>query len=570
MFQREKPGSGYEYKISSDNTLEIKSTFSCYGLTISTELFTWYKLPQEKNDSKLNVISNYECIKTNGSIVLFENINSVISNNGYKTTIKPIDLLIKKKIKDSENVCCKIPGKNNSTVQLKTTNHLEKTVKIFCDSNVMINNNNLTRIVSGEQQNNRFDIYKANNETIIIDNMGRLSSKGTFEFSDNISSYIKNWHKKIDFVKASIDGKPPEILKISSRRRDLNRLVKVAYVKNNDSPRNISIKIASPELELTEKALYDKNLRENFKKTGYNVQNVRSDFRETGRHHYPKIEKYIRNIVSESFGNNSNTEILNEVEITFDDIYNKIGSKHIFDLLVIEFDNRKNISSIKTIEIKSSIGKANIAIVRDTVYECLHFEKKFKKNVTSIIFAYKNFKSNKSQNFAKQNDVILIDKTSCFKIEIGSLDLKSYVNLFESNKKNCNNFQNLRFNGLENNKSAGRDFEIEVKKLLENEGFNVVSNAIFYHNKQKIEIDLIARKDIEKVLISCRDAKDIYDKVSLKKTINKRANKVEHRKNLLKASSARVYVKTNSDLKESLKQLYEKISWTENVDIYII
>ncbi len=263
-------------------------------------------------------------------------------------------------------------------------------------------------------------------------------------------------------------------------------------------------------------------------------------------------------------------EILNEVEITFDNRFNKIGNKHIFDVMVIEFDKRKNIISIKAIEIKSSVGRPSTSIIRDTIYECLHFERKFENNITSLVIAYKNFNSNRIYNFAKQNGVILIDKSAYTEIKNDKLNLKTYVELFESNIKSNQYPQNLRFYGFENNENAGSNFEKEIKKLLVNDGYSVVSNAVFYLNKQKIEIDLIARKDDENIIVSCRDAKDISDKVSLKKIINKRANKIEHRRILLEANSARLYVKTNFKLKEDLNQLYENNSWVDNVNIYIV
>ena len=570
IFQRKKSCIGCEYKIYNDKTLEIKSVFGSTGLILSTELFEWFKLPRKKSDTKINVISTYECIKPNDTIIIFEKIESVISNNGYSTTIKPIDLTIKKKIKKSKKVSCTIHGEINGCNQLKITINLEKIIEIFSISNVLVHNNNLIRIVSGEQQNTRFDIYKTNDGAIIIDNKGRLSSKGTFEFSDNISDYIELWHEKISYVAATIDGKNPIVYKISSRVRDTNRKIKYAYVKNDSIPRNISIKITSPELKLTDKALYDANLCEIFQKSGYNVQNVRTDCRDIGRHHNPNVERNIRDIISESYRDNPKIEILNEVEITFNDCFNKIGNKHIFDVLVIEFDKRKNITSIIAIEIKSSISKSSTSIIRDTIYECLHFERKFEKNITSLIMAYKNFNSNKIYNFAELNSVILIDKSTYTKIKNGKLNLKTYVKLFESNIKNNQYPQNLRFHGFENNENAGSNFEKEVKKLLENDGFSVVSNAVFYLNKQKIEIDLIARKDDENIIVSCRDAKGISDKVSLKKIINKRANKIEHRKNLLVVNSARLYVKTHSNLKEDLKQLYENKPWVEDVNIYLV
>jgi len=571
IYHRKKLGRGCEYKIYNDKALEIKSTFGSTGLTLSTELFEWFKLPRKKSDTKINLISTYECIKSADTIILFEKIESVISNNGYSTTIKPIDLTIKKEIKKSKKVCCTIHGEINGHNQLKMTIHLEKIIEIFNKSNVLlVNDKSQTRIVSGEQQNTRFDIYKTNDGTIIIENKGKLSSKGTFEFSDNISDYVELWHEKINYVTATIDGKKSMILKITSGVRDTNRKIKYAYVNNDSLPRDITIKITSPELKLTNKALYDANLFEIFQKSGYNIRNVRTDYRDIGRHHNPNVESNIRDIISESYRDNPKLEILNEVEITFDDRFNKIGNKHIFDVMVIEFDKRKNITSIITIEIKSSIGKSSTSIIQDTIYECLHFERKFEKNITSLIFSYKNFNSNKIYNFAEQNGVILIDKSTYTEIKNGKLNLKTYVKLFESNIKNNQYPQNLRFNGFENNENAGSNFEKEVKKLLENDGYSVVSNAVFYLNKQKIEIDLIARKDDENIIVSCRDAKDISDKVSLKKIINKRANKIEHRRILLVANSARLYVKTNFKLKEDLKQLYENNSWVDNVNIYII
>jgi len=237
--------------------------------------------------------------------------------------------------------------------------------------------------------------------------------------------------------------------------------------------------------------------------------------------------------------------------------------------MVITYNEQGKISSIKTFEIKTSIGKNPTTNVKNAIYENLHFNSRLGKESTSIIITKYESKSDKINNFAIQNGIVLIDNKILSQTKGGKLDLSKYIESVESKIKNNNQTQKIIFQGYEYVKNEGRNFENEIKNLMQSEGYKVESNAVFYHNGQRIEIDLIAHNELGKIIISCRDAEKITDKVSLKKTINNRANKVEHRMKLLKADAARLYVKANSNLKEDMKKLYERESWAENVEIYI-
>jgi len=567
MYQNEKAIRGSEFKLYNNQTIEIKTKGGRSGLTISTELYEWFRLPQEKNDSKIKVIANYETKTINGKITN-NNVESIISNNGFTTTIKPINSEISNTFKDGETIRCLIPGEINGVKQLSSTRLFEKVSEIYNERNVLTNNKDLTKIVSGEKQNIKFDIYQNSEGKIIINNNGSLGDK-RINFSDNIADYIKNWYEEVKYVCGSIDGKAPEIIKLMTVQRSSGRNTKEIYKLNNNPKKDVNVRITSPELKLTEKAIADKNLKEDLKNSGYNVENVRIDFRDTGRHHNPKVEESIRNIITESYSINSKVKIFNEIEVTFGTSYNTAGNKHIYDTMVITYNDQGKISSIKTFEIKTSIGKASTAVVRNSTYENLHFKDRLGKESTAIIIVNRNFDTDKVYKFTEQNGIVLIDNKILSQVKDGKLDLSKYIESVESKIKNNSQYQKITFHGYEYIENEGRNFEKEIKNLMESEGYKVASNAVFRHNGQKIEIDLIAQNEMGKIIISCRDAEKIKDKVSLKKTINNRANKVEHRMKLLKADAARLYVKTNPNLKEDMKKLYEEKSWAEKVDIYI-
>ena len=568
MYQNEKAIRGSEFKLFNDQTIELNTTGGRSGLTLSTELYEWFKLPQEKNDSKIKVIANYETKTINGKIA-YNNVESVISNNGFTTTIRPINFDISKMFKDCVTIRCIIPGELNGRNQLSTTRLFETASKIYSERTILTNNTDLTKIVSGEQGNTRFDIYESSNGTIVINNICWVHSRGLFTFSDKIADYIANW-QSIDKVIASINGNTPKILKLQTRQKDGYRLIKECYVRNYGQPiKEVSIRFTSPELKLTEKAITDKNLKEDLKNSGYNVENVRTDFRNIGRHHNPEVEKNIRNLITESYGKNSNVKIFNETEITFGTNYNPSGNKHIYDTMVITYNEQGKISSIKTFEIKTSIGKNPTTNVKNAIYENLHFKSRLGKESTSIIITKYESKSDKINNFAIQNGIVLIDNKILSQTKGGKLDLSKYIESVESKIKNNVSNSKIVFHGFEFIENEGRSFENEIKNLMESEGYKVASNAVFRHNGQKIEIDLITQNELGKIIISCRDAEKITDKVSLKKTINNRANKVEYRMKQLKADAARLYVKVNSNLKEDMKKLYEREPWAEKVDIYI-
>ena len=87
-------------------------------------------------------------------------------------------------------------------------------------------------------------------------------------------------------------------------------------------------------------------------------------------------------------------------------------------------------------------------------------------------------------------------------------------------------------------------------------------------NNRRIEIDMIAFKEEELVVISCRNALDVKCLMSFRLDIKQKAHKLEYRMHLLNADAARLYIKVT---KENYDQLVTfEGTWVDSVEIIFI
>ncbi|MBD3190452.1 MAG: hypothetical protein GF308_07400 [Candidatus Heimdallarchaeota archaeon] len=104
--------------------------------------------------------------------------------------------------------------------------------------------------------------------------------------------------------------------------------------------------------------------------------------------------------------------------------------------------------------------------------------------------------------------------------------------------------------------------------MLEQEGYQVASNVMFRQVGKFFEIDHLAFKDEEVLMISCKDRSNYQYLPSTYRKIRGAANHLEFRQQLLKISKGRLFIKVKTMYYKTLKERYEGI-WTPNTRIII-
>jgi len=128
---------------------------------------------------------------------------------------------------------------------------------------------------------------------------------------------------------------------------------------------------------------------------------------------------------------------------------------------------------------------------------------------------------------------------------------------------------NVRIIGTQKPQNKGVDFEKVIKDQLEDEGFTIVPNVVFYYSGRTFEVDLIGLKERELLLISCKNMSSTTSSSQAEENIKDAANILAFRKEILNASYARLYVKPNLDNKEELLEVFQLGFWTDKIKIIL-
>ncbi|MBN1330504.1 MAG: hypothetical protein JXA54_13600 [Candidatus Heimdallarchaeota archaeon] len=118
-------------------------------------------------------------------------------------------------------------------------------------------------------------------------------------------------------------------------------------------------------------------------------------------------------------------------------------------------------------------------------------------------------------------------------------------------------------------KGQGFAYEQDIRERLLSLGFQVASNVIFLHMSKSFEVDHLAFKAGELVLISCKDRSDISYEPDLPHLIKEAANSLEFRKTLLRADKALLYIKVNPQYCTHQQTLFGTTPWVEDITIVI-
>ena len=121
---------------------------------------------------------------------------------------------------------------------------------------------------------------------------------------------------------------------------------------------------------------------------------------------------------------------------------------------------------------------------------------------------------------------------------------------------------NRRYSG------KGMLYEKCIAKKYKLAGYDVVTNLLVQLYKRKMELDLLAIREKEVVLVSCKDMSSVLNLDYLTTRIREAANLIEHRTELLGIQKANVHIKTNPQVFNKIKNKFNG-NWSSKINIYI-
>jgi len=610
--KKQTRGSGY--RIYLDGTIEFYNKSGKYRMRVSNELRKWFYLPNNERE-RLSLLVDFHFKNKSGELIEVGNVVVAIfyKKIGKKKTdegvfISPIgdsskSELIRSQMKLGTQLTCIVSPNEFIKTTLRQTEHFKKCVETQLMNKIEINPRDLELIVAGEKRTQRFEIYRDEKGRVLIKLRVRMRYDGTIELSMSLSDYIKNWYENEEFIKCSLNKQKP-VIKQAKNRMLGSFPIKAIRFSYYDKPKVVELFLISIDWKLTDKALNDYKIRKTLKLAGFKIDMIRTGIPYTKTHYNKELEKQLREMLNKSCEKNVDLSIYHEVEITNSHILgeNTQGEKSIIDVLIIMRDRITNDIKLLLIELKTSIGKGRNVIIKEKLGELLHIRYKFREDERMIpILLYptkfltgNNKKLSESQGALLLNEDDLKDlmpnpKLLFFKVEqfqknrsvqrnqttksIGSCkiaeryDLKFLLKQRELLEKTFP--IDLSIIGTNKIKSKGSKFENEVQMELEKEGFEVLRNVEMIYSGKLFEIDLLAFKDDEIMIVECRDGSKLSKRNDINKHIRTKIALTELNMKLFNAHQARVYVKLEK-LADEMHEKYGKIDWIKDFKIKII
>ncbi len=607
VFKAEKPVRVTGYEINTNSDLKIKGK-----LHVSMDIKKWKELPESKGDDSVIVIADYELIDNTGNKQRIGEVKSEVFNNGYKIYIRPIDEnnseAVKKMMKEEGEFVCIIPGLVDNKEQLPNTDYFYERAKTALDTQFS-NLSEMKLAAKGWALDTYSEIYLSNEEKVFVKQECKKDKSGGIWLAGELGRFIENWFENDDCIYCSIDGEEPIVLK--PKIREINdkakRKVKEISIPYWGDREEVVIVFSNPTMKLNEKAIQNLKYKETLTQAGHKILSFKVNQMYEGAHKDQEIETIIKGIIiTEAFEHNPSVDILSEVEIIpeYSNGHSIWGNRYVFDNVLIQKDECGD-ATLSLIEIKTSEGASRIKQIDDAIANLHHYKKRIgNESTTPIIFMNDDFKSGNriiTKEFGDEIGVILIglselenlktnpellnNRINEFKHQQLSLmknqKTKATVKWFSSTYKDNKILQKykdllaekippeIQIKGQRASTGKGAKFEEKIKDELEKEGYDVVSNVMFSYFERIMEIDLLAFKDQEMKVVSCKDKSSSTNPWSVNTDVKNAANRIEFRLDLLNADKAEFYVNINSEIIDYIEEKYQNKKWTDNVNIFV-
>ncbi|MGC9780066.1 MAG: hypothetical protein HZR80_12545 [Candidatus Heimdallarchaeota archaeon] len=609
IFRNQKRKVGIEYTIYSDETIigETASITSS-GIRIPVEIGKYFHFPI-KQDERLEIFADY-IVSSSAGESIFENIASEV----YLQRIAYPDRKKRKVLRDVVFLKPREPAtlkairllpKHQSRIryiihkQLNPTAYFLQTKTIRDLTPVDFDISGLELIITGGLQSARFEIYCNSTNQLFIKMDTSIRRWGKVTLSSELHYHLSAFFDYNFFV-CKKENEPPMVIPTFPREIDQRKVMEISFPHIAEEKKDTTIIFTHPNLTLKPSTIADYQAKCALKGMGFPIKSYHSNY-ITGQHKEPEIEQAMRDLIQKAL---SNTELQrnSEVQLVIGSPHeNEIGNKHSFDEILI--DEKEN--TLLIIEYKTSFAQSKYGEVDKAIAELEHFRRKLGSKVFLILLMNDDLLNSKreiiTQPFGERNNILLIGKHDLEVFYSQPELLLERINSFKQRKeiikktplleetrlyKSLLKFSdsqflnkhtdlllrklphNYRIISILNGLHLGADFEQQVQALLQKEGFEVLSNVLIGYYSRKMEVDHIGFKNETLTIISCRDASKVTCLMSLKLDIKQKACLLEHRKFLLNADYARLYLKVS-------QQVYNKVkhfegTWIDSVEIIFV
>jgi len=599
VFENIKSDRGTELRVFTDGTLEFKGSTSSYGLYMTVDVLNWFELPQKKTDARVKVVANYQWEKENGEIIRVEDLDSEIYHSSYYTYIRPITEglrnIVRKSMLKRILMNCEVVGKIKSKRQLKFTK-LFRNATTIRNSIEIQNLDNLVVITAGGRINANFKILQDAREQIYIAFNGVMDSFGHINLSKELNNLLENWLDVEELFLCSLKNKEAIIIpsKVSRRKIAKNIIKSINYPSYNEDKRQLVYGIiTNPGLKLKSKTQDDFKLTELLRSSGIAIEGLTTDQNHMTKHtdqlKSNEIEEYIKDVFCEE-----NTLILPEVKLIAEEktktTYNS-NSKCI-DLIVIQPKESSKGTELILIEIKTS--QRHTSQTKIGIAELKNLQRKLGESVIPIMFInYDIYRGGggrriATEEFGTANGIILIGTNEMEKIKQDKNVLLERIEQYKQGMSSPNHEMtshaliskqekneetelllsklplletklspDILIHGTIQSNENGVEFEKEIQRELEIEGYQVIPNVVLSRHGILFEIDLLAIKYDEITFVSCKDRSNYKIRDKLSQNIKLDANVLEHRMSIFHADKGILFVKTRKEHTKKMKKKFE-------------
>jgi len=558
LFSQEKKERGSKLIIFANGTVDLQSKTSKYGMHIPSGLYKWKKLPKRKSDSELNVLVNFWHKESK-----FEKVQCVIYHNNYECYLRPLgdehqEKNILQLMKKNAILKCVIQADVDKIQQLPSTNYFKRALNLT-EQISLPDIVTLKLIMLGGMQNTKYEIFSDNKMNLFFRCRGKVDKKGVLVLSSEISRFIRDWFENENLCLCSVNSQPTLVLPLTIRRRkSTSKVYKELNIPYYGDPKEVTVYFSVLDSHLTEQAIKDSQLKSLLSKNEFNILTLKSNLRQ-GSHYNKEFEMQVRDLIEKTFRNNKDSLVLSEVELILnnDEFHLSGWDKNRFDSIV--YHQRDIDDYLALIEIKTSIEPSNkCGIIESAIAKLYQLRKRIgKKTTIPILFINEDvFYKGKlvTKDYGNLCDIILIGRRELANLIENPSKLRERISQYINNQ---NSKQSLIANKLRtvNAISEGSDFENKIKQQLLTDGYKVESNVIYRIQHKHMEIDHVAIKQSEKLLISCKDHSKIKSEWKVLSKLSEALNLIVFRKALLGFPHARLYMRVHSNLKDKITKI---------------
>jgi len=616
LFESEKTVRGTSLQIYADGKIVFRGSGNRIGIKITNDTKKWKIIPKIEDDYELIVYANYEWTDCEGNTIRVENIKSKIYSDKYYTLIKPIEenSVITTRMIDNQLVTCEILGFIDGIEQIPSTQYLKQARNLILKSNLK-NIEKAIKILKGGKFATQYEIFMDKDGKIYIKHSGIMNRWGWFRLSSEFFNIFENWNQD-DLFCCSVNGTKPLIIQGRVLVRSTGKLSKSLVFPKYAPKENVEIIFTNPNLKLNTKILSDLKLRNRLKEAGIKVNQLVSNTKNVETHADPILEQELYNLLSEVVKLIDKSSILFEVDLTSENelLYCDEGDGMCCDVVIFSKSKIFKKMPLIIIEFKAPLNHSPVQL-RSAIASMKHMQRRlgYEKVIPIVVYSQDIYSKNKiiTREYGESLGIILLGPSDISKYKLNPVRLlnriinfmnktnpitklqqseKSKIKLNKSSIKrlketnrmkelailkkyekliNCTLPDDVEITNLKSQSGKGGIFEEEMRKELEDKGYDVISNAIVSNGLYLAEIDLIAFKGDEIIIISCKDRSDYKDHPMLISHLRNDLNQLEMNMGFTNIKNGIYFGKVKPEYREEIKKRFHNKKWSEGLDIDI-